>query len=837
MFKWLFRTDKKTGHESAVPPPPRSPDASNKESVGVYPQTIDIALKHHHAGRLPEAEAAYREVLAADPDHIDALHLSGLIAYQTGNYDRAGELISRALSRNPSYAAAHNNLGNVFRAQGRLEEALGCFRNALALEPDYVDAHINLGALFRAQDRLEEAGSCFEKAVSLTPDSSKAHFNLGNLRERQGRRDEAIAGYRKALALAPDFFEAQFNLGNLLRDLGDLEAAAACYREALALRPDSAMAYINLGNVLNEQRKPDEAVVCYERAIALEPDIPEARLNLGNALKDQNRLDEAAACYRRILAIRPDFSEAHYGLGNVLKNKNRLDEAIACYRETLALQPDFAEAYFSLGTALKDQDRLEEVLDCYRRALLLKPDYVEARWALAMSQIPAVYDTETDPSRCVAAFSRELDELDRWFDAARIAEGFKAVGVQQPFCLAYREQDNRELLRRYGSLCTRIMADWLDRQNFPSAGKRDHDGLIRIGIVSQYFQNHSVWNAITKGWFQQLDRKRFSLHVFHLGSHQDQETLFAKTNAAHFEQGRKDVRQWAETIIGQQPDVLIYPEIGMDPMTIRLASLRLVPVQIAAWGHPETTGLPTIDYYLSAELLEPENAQRNYTEKLIALPNLGCYYKPLPGAVADPGFGGLKFDPDTPLLLCPGVPFKYAPEHDRVLVEIVRRLGRCKLVFFIHRLDKISGKLQRRLEAVFARSGLDFDRSVAFIPWQNSAGFYGLLKRADVFLDTIGFSGFNTAIQAAECGIPVVTREGRFLRGRLASGILKRMGLPELVAESEEDYIALAVRLAQDAAYRKHIRERIEASRQILFEDVAPIRAMEDFLTEVAIRR
>ncbi len=837
MFKWLFRTDKKTGHESAVPPPPRSPDASNKEGVGVYPQTIDIALKHHHAGRLPEAEAAYRKILAIDPNHIDALHLSGLIAYQTGNYDRAGELISRALSRNPSYAAAHNNLGNVFRAQGRLEEALGCFRNALALEPDYVDAHINLGALFRAQGRLDDAAVCCEKVVSLTPDSPKAYLSLGNLRDAQGKRNEAVRCYRTALALKPDFSEAHFNLGNVLRDLGELDEAVACYRKALMLRPDLAMVYINLGNVLNEQGKPDEAIASYEKAITLEPDIPEAHLNLGNAYKDQNTLDKAIACYYRALALRPDLPEAHYGLGNALKEQRRLDEAIARFREALARKPDLPEAHYGLGGVLKDQDRLEEVLDCYRRALLLKPDYVEARWALAMSQIPAVYETEADPSRCRVAFSRELDELDRWFDAARIAEGFKAVGVQQPFCLAYQEQDNRELLQRYGNLCTRIMADWLDRQNFPRAGKRDRDGFIRIGVVSQYFQNHSVWNAITKGWFQQLDRKRFSLYAFHLGSHQDQETLFAKTNAAYFEQGRKGVRQWVETIIGQQPDVLIYPEIGMDPMTIRLASLRLAPVQIAAWGHPETTGLPTIDYYLSAENLETENPQKNYTEKLVALPNLGCFYKPLPVTFADPNLGDLNLDVDFPLLICPGVPFKYAPGHDWILAEIARRLGRCKLIFFTYGLNKLSEKLRRRLEAAFAGSGLDFDRFVAFIPWQNSAGFYGLLKRADVFLDTIGFSGFNTAIQAAECGIPVVTREGRFLRGRLASGILKRMGLPELVAESEEDYIALAVRLAQDAAYRKHIRERIEASRQILFEDVAPIRAMEDFLTEVAIRR
>jgi protein O-GlcNAc transferase len=264
--------------------------------------------------------------------------------------------------------------------------------------------------------------------------------------------------------------------------------------------------------------------------------------------------------------------------------------------------------------------------------------------------------------------------------------------------------------------------------------------------------------------------------------------------------------------------------------------LRLAPVQVATWGHPETTGLDTIDYYLSAEDLEPANAQENYTERLITLPHLGCCFQAPHVDHVDPDFASLGIAQSYPLLLCPGAPFKYAPQHDWVLTEIARRLGRCRFLFFTHRIRNMSEKLRRRLEVIFARSGLDFNDFVIFIPWQSQPEFYGLLKRADVFLDTIGFSGFNTAMQAVECGLPIVTREGSFMRGRLASGILKRIGLLELVAQTEEDYIALVIRLANDADYRSHIRERIEMSRQILFEDIAPIRAMEDFLVKVTTR-
>jgi protein O-GlcNAc transferase len=290
-------------------------------------------------------------------------------------------------------------------------------------------------------------------------------------------------------------------------------------------------------------------------------------------------------------------------------------------------------------------------------------------------------------------------------------------------------------------------------------------------------------------------------------------------------------------LISHELDVLIFPEIGMDPMTARLASLRLVRLQVASWGHPETTGLPTIDYYLSAEDLEPPDAQANYTERLVALPHLGCFYEPVSVAPVDPVLHSFGLESSTPIFLCPGVPFKYAPQYDRILTEIAHRLGLCRFVFFTYRLNRISEKLQKRLKRVFARQGLDVDQFVTFVPWESSPRFHGWLHRADVYLDTIGFSGFNTAIQAAQCGIPMVTKEGPFMRGRLASSILKRMGIPELVAQSEEDYIALAVRLAKDADYRGHIRDRIEKSRSVLFEDMAPIRALESFLTEVTTRR
>jgi len=763
-------------------------------------ETLAVALRHHQAGRLPEAESAYRQILRVDEQNVDALHFLGVVAYQRGEHGKAEELISRALQLKDSNAPAHNNLGNALAAQGKLKQAVASFLNALAIDPDYVDALVNLGSAFRTQGKRDKAVECYERALSLAPGSTAATVGLRGALEDQERPGRAVGDGESPPVPDVESPGTYLNAGNAYKDEGRLDEAVASYRRALSIDPEFSAAYVNLGNVLHAQGKAAEAASCHRKALAIDPDLVEAHFNLANLLRDQNKLVEAAAHYEKAIALRPGLPDAHYGLGHVFRH----------------------------------QGRLRESLDCYRKALALDPGYAEARWALALSQVPKMFELGVEPSQCRSAFSAHLGELDRWFDGTRVAEGFRAVGSQQPFTLAYEEEDNRELLERYGRLCARLMGAWFERQGFVLPEKTKSEGKIRVGFVSQYFWNHSVWNAIVKGWFRMLNRERFAIHAFYLGDRRDEETVLAESCSAHFEQGGRDLQHWVQAIIDQRLDVLIYPEIGMDPMSLKLASLRLAPVQAATWGHPETTGLPTIDYYLSAEDLEPGNAQEHYSERLVELPHLGCFYEPLNSEPLAPDLASMGIDSDSPLLLCPGMPFKYAPRFDWVLAEIALRLGRCQLVFFTPGTENLAEILRRRLESAFAKRGLRFGDFGVFVPWQSGPAFDGLLSRADVFLDTIGFSGFNTAMQAVQRGVPIVTREGRFMRGRLASGILKRMGLQELVAGSEQDYIQLALRLIQDRAYREHVRELIESKRSVLFGDMAPIRGLETFISEVA---
>ena len=683
---------------------------------------------------------------------------------------------------------------------GRLADAQAAYQEVLALEPRNPDALHLLGFVAHQQGAHERAAELISQALAIDGSNAHAHCNLGRVHEARGAADQALACYRKAVELAPDHVEALFRLAHLLDAKGELEPAIAGYRHVLSLRPQHAAAHCNLGIALASLGRREEAVAAYANALQHQPAFFEARFNLGIALRELGRGEEAIEAFSRALELRPEVAAVHYALGHLLR----------------------------------DQDRLEEARAAFGRALACDADHVEARWSMAMSELPLVYGPGQDPDACRARFAEELARLAEWFDDRRSAAGFAAVGSDQPFALAYQEKDNRELLVRHGELCARLMSRWHEAQRLGIPSVTRTTGPVRVGIVSAHFREHSVWNAILKGWFQRLDPTRFELVAFDLGTGEDAETRLARSRAARYEAGPKDLRTWTQAILRHEPEVLIYPEIGMDPLTARLAGLRLAPVQAASWGHPETTGLPTMDYYLSAEDLEPEGAQRYYGEQLVALPRLGCYFEPLRPEPGTPDFERWGIDPELPLLVCPGVPFKYAPQDDGLLLAIVQRLGACHLLFFRHWKRALSERLEERLRRAFAAARLDYEACVRFIPWQPRAAFYGILQRADVYLDTVGFSGFNTALQALECGLPVVAREGRFLRGRLASGILKRLGLAELVAQSNGEYIERAARLVEDPDYSERIAERIAQARPAIYRDIAPIHALERFLEKAA---
>ena len=719
--------------------------------------------------------------------------------------------------------------GNRAEDAGDLARACRLYREAVAAAPSLAKAHLNLGIGLEAAGDAAGALASYVATLAIEPANAAANYNLGRLLYTRSAFAEAEARLKQALALQPDFPQARIMHGYVLERLGKLDEAAAELSLGLEARPEDHTARTVLCQLLAAQGRHAAAIDCYRRALAVKADDAAALGNLAALLLAVGRSAEARDSYARAAALEPQSAAAHYNLAVAQREAGEGEAATASFRRAIALDPKLAAAHYGLGHVLRESAAVDEALAAFRQAFTLQPDHAEARWSYAMAQLPTVYGVRDDPAACRRNFAAELAGLEQWFAPSGTAQGASAVGAHQPFAIAYDEENNRPLLARYGALCARVMGDWQRREGLAPPGERGHQPL-RIGIVSSHFRSHSVWNAPAKGWFRGLDQNRCALYAFDLGTGEDAQTRFARSRAARYEAGPRDLRQWVDAIRACEPDVLIYPEVGMHPMTARLAALRLAPVQAASWGHPETTGLPTIDYYLSAEAFEPPGAEAYYTERLVALPEFGCLLERPNVTPEYPDLAGAGIDAGVPLLICPGMAFKYGPKHDWVFAEIAGRLGACRFLFFRHWNPALNEKLGERLRAAFAARGLDAERFVTFLPWQTPARFHGWMRRADAYLDTIGFSGFNTAQQAVECGLPIVTREGRFMRGRLASGILKRLGLAELVAATEQAYVELAVKLVEDAEYSEAVARRMQLAGPALYEDATPVRALEALL-------
>jgi len=618
-------------------------------------------------------------------------------------------------------------------------------------------------------------------------------------------------------------------------DSGRAAEARALCEQVLLIHPESLEAHNNLALALRTEGRLEQARAHFEAALALDPNRADVHANLGVVMQEQGNLRGAIECYRRALALRPDLAGVHYNLAQALRAQSNVSPAIAEVRQAIRLDPANADAHFFLGHMLHIQGLRSEALSSFARAIALRPNFVQARWSSTMTELAVAYGPGESPEESRAAFAASLASLEHWLDEARPTDAFRGVGSMQPYYLAYHDESNVGLLSRYGDLCARLMAQWWSAQGLALPAAR-RAGKLRIGIASGTIYDQSVWTAIVKGWCRHLDQDRFELHLLYTGKTVDRETELARSLVPRFVDRKKNLREWVDEILSRRFDVLVYPEIGMDPVCIQLASLRLAPAQAAAWGHPETTGLPTIDYYLSAQAFEPPGAQANYRERLVTLPGMGCFYEPHDVAVTAPRIDDRFFDSSSILLLCAGTPYKYDPRHDGVFVEIARKVAACRLVFVDDNQPNLSRMLQKRLELAFADAGLEFGKHAAFVPHQDRPAFHELMQRADVLLDTIGFSGFNTAMQALECGLPIVAYEGQFMRGRFASGLLRQTGLAELVATTEAAYVELVARLANDVAYLQRIRGRIADSGAALLRDRTAIASLEDFLTAAAGR-
>lgn len=652
-------------------------------------EALASALKHHQTGRLEEAEALYRRILAARPEHADANHLLGVVAYQRGDHLRAIQLIEKALAISPEAAAYHKNLGSAYQALGDLDKAVSHHETAIRLKPDYHEAHHGLAEALRHQRKHEGAIASYRQAVAVKPDFIHAHNGLAISLVALGRHEEAEPVYRKALELNPKFAEAHINFANLLKLRGKRKEAESHFRAALELQPRSIAGLVNLGNLY----------------------------------KDMGRVGEAVANYEKALAIKPDFAPAHNNLANLYKDQGESAEAVAHFRKAIEFDPALIDAHSNLLLSLH-------------------------------------YSADYTPE--------EIFET------------------------------HREWARRH--------AEPLTAQAAPHDNSPEPERRLRLGYVSPDLRRHPVASYL-EPVLAHHDRAGFELFCYANVERPDKVTERLRAMAGNWRdlRGLPDA-EVARMVRADRIDILV--DLAGHTAYSRMGAFarKPAPVQAGWLGYPNTTGLSAVDYHITDAYADPPGAaDRLNTERLARLPHGFHCFRPAAEAPAvgpqpADGAGHITFASFNMLS-------KVGPAVIARWSEILIALPHARLILKAPPLADAGAR--DRLAARFSAHGIAAERLEmhGYIP--APAAHLALYNKVDIALDTFPYNGVTTTCEALWMGVPVVTEAGNSHVSRVGVSLLSNLGLEELIANSPQAYVALALDLARDRARLGHLRESL----------------------------
>jgi predicted O-linked N-acetylglucosamine transferase (SPINDLY family) len=686
-------------------------------------QKLQTGFGHHQAGRTRDAEAVYRQILAEQPNHPDALHLLGIIENQSGRPQNAVELIRRAIAVNPNHADFHQSLGLILARMGRQDEAVAAHHRAVQLNPQHRQAHYDLANLLLLRGQVEQAIAEYRNAIAINPQFAQAHQNLGCALHRAGRLDAAETHLRRALEIQPKMADAHNNLGGVLAARVRLPEAVAQYRQALSLRPDFAAAMSNLGSALRLLGQRAEAIQVLRRAIQLAPDLPEAFNNLGIALKDDGQLDEAVATYRKCLAIRPSMADATNNLGNAYKDCGNVRDTVACYGRALALGPSEPGIHSNLVYTL---------------------------------QFHPGYDDES----------------------------------------LFREQ------RRWNE----IHATPLKASIRPHDNDRSPDRKLRVGYVSAYFYSQAE-SFFVAPLLENHDRQQFEIHCYASVVRPDQFTRRLKSAADswHDVLGSRDA-DLAEQIRRDRIDVLIDLAMHMAHNRMLVFARKPAPVQIAWLAYPGGTGLDAMDYRITDAFMDPlESPAAYYREQSWRLPDCWCCYDPMCDLPPAPPRtdGPIRF----------GSINNPCKNNDAILALWARILSGVPDSRLL--MQSFSEMDKNRIRSILHRGGVAPER-IEFVPRTQRNDYLRLYDSIDIGLDPLPYNGITTTCDALWMGVPVVTLTGQTAAGRAGVSILSTVGLTELIARTQEQYVQIVTQLAGDpprlAQLRSTLRQRMTQS-------------------------
>jgi predicted O-linked N-acetylglucosamine transferase (SPINDLY family) len=709
---------------------------------------------------------------------------------------------------------------------GRVAEADAGLRALRRLAPTMVEVPALLAWIANARRDDAACAQWLEQAYALDPRQPSALSVETDWALRHGDIARAQRAARILSELAPRSADAQYNLAHVLRMAGDVDAAAATLDRALDLDPTHVPARLGRAWLRLDARVFDAAIVDFEELIRAQPQLIVAWLGAGAVRLRQYDGAGAERYLRQACALDEQSADAWRGLAEALELQGRGDESLRARERSLAHSGYDPAMWLDHAMALARAGEYERAAETAEDVAQQHPQNLLARW-LAVQLMPVIC---RDDAALTAARARWRTGLEGLIALDVAEQPWRAPLIETltstpNFHRHYLDADLRDDQTRYGALLTR----W-SGQALPATPPPRGSGAAkkRVCFASAHLRAHTV-ARLFRGWIEHLDRERYDVVTAFLGAVPDDTTAAIARCAGRHLGPHYRWQDWHEALAHAELDALIWLDIGMDGLTQLLAPQRYAPWQAVAWGHPVTTGLASIDVFLSAALMEREGSAVDYTERLVALPNLGIRYASPPemrGASRTVGSSD-----SAPHYVCAQSVFKLLPEHDTLFAEILARVPDSTLSLMPHPAASVRQRLAARMRPTFAAHGVDFDARVRALGYQSHAEFFARLREADIMLDSLGWSGGNTTLEALATDLPVVTLPGPAMRARHTYAMLRRMELDaELAATDRVSYIDIAVRLGRDSAFRGDCVRAIAERKHALYDDDAPVQALDALL-------
>ena len=706
--------------------------------------------------------------------------------YNSGDPSTARPLFEALLVEEPLSVPLLVSLGMSCWQLGDFRNAEDYLEKAIAIQPRNESAFRALGMLYNSTNNLEKAMKALGRCVEISPQYAQGWLALGLVQQRIERLDDAEYSYSQALQLHPRYVEALNNLATIKLARKDYDTTRSLLYRSLAEKPNHVDSYRTLARLYREVGVDAEALILLSRAVRIDPRATHAWNELGSIYRDMSDTPKSIAAYKKAVEVFPGNVDAKANLTCILSTDGSFEESRALCEELLTAQPD------QMGVR-------------FRKAIV----------------IPAIMDSVEQIEESRAQILTELDDLANY--PGQVTDPLGQIGATN-FYLAYHGRNDREIQQKTAETLLKICPtlDYIA----PHIGKSRKPGKIRIGVCSRHLSRHTI-GVLWGEYFARLDRDRFEIYLFHTLP------VFNGVPKALRDRVDREVRiplrldEARKIIANVELDVMYYTDIGMEPLTWFLSFARLAPVQAVTWGHPLTTGVPNMDYFVSSTHLEVADPSAHYSERCVRLPTLNTFYL-RPELEVSLGRDHFGISDDSTLYVCPQTLFKLHPDIDGIFRRVLEGDPKGQLLL----IEGTSAFHTTLIKERFNRTLSDLMNRIVICPRQSHQGFLAMVNMADVMLDPIHFGGGSTTLQALSFGTPVVTLPSEFLRGRISNACYKQIGVDELIARDSEHYCQIALEVGKNDQYRADLRAVLKEKCGVLYDNANVITEFEQFLEQ-----